>query len=314
MRRTDRRTIVQGTSIFLVLAGITLGCGESSTEPTSAREGLVQAAATVAQVAAAVTGQDAPLADEAKSGKNLGFDTHTFPGEKTMRAWKNAPGAPYSWVGYYLPSPCHKDASWAGRRELLTNMGWGLAVVYVGQQTWGRKPRALSSARIAALMKNGTVCNADLLGAERGDADGADAIAVSTREGFARGSIIFLDIERMETMPEAMRLYYRAWARALLTDGRYLPGVYVHAHNAQAVHDDLMLEFAAAHVTGEPRMWIASGRGFDEGKAPQDVGFAFAGVWQGLLDVARAVANIKLPVDVNVSTWTSPSEPSRVGN
>ncbi len=36
-----------------------------------------------------------------------------------------------------------------------------------------------------------------------------------------------------------------------------------------------------------------------------------AGVWQGMLDVARAVADIKLPVDVNVSNWTSPSEPSR---
>lgn len=314
MRRTDRRTLVQGTALFAGLAGLLIGCGQTTTEPASAREGLVQAAATVAQVAAAVTGQDAPLADEAKSGKNLGFDTHTFPGEKTMRAWKNAPGAPYSWVGYYLPSPCHKDPSWVGKRELLTGMGWGLAVVYVGQQTWGRKPQPLSSARIAALLKGGTVCNANLLGAERGAADGADAIATATREGFAERSVIFLDIERMEVMPEAMRLYYRAWAKALLTEGRYLPGVYVHAHNAQVVHDDLMLEFAAAKVAGEPRMWVASGRGFDEGKAPQDVGFAFAGVWQGMLDVARAVANIKLPVDVNVSAWTSPSEPGRVGN
>jgi hypothetical protein len=275
---------------------------------------VVQAAATVAQVAAAVTGQDAPLADEAKSGKNLGFDTHTFPGERTMRAWKEAPGAPYSWVGYYLPSPCHKDASWVGQRELLTGMGWGLAVVYVGQQTWGRKPQPLPAAKVAALMKSGATCNANLLGPNRGAADGADAIAIATREGFAPGSVIFLDIERMETMPEAMRQYYRAWAKSLLSDARYRPGVYVHAHNAQTVHDDLVLEFAAAGVAGEPRMWIASGRGFDEGKAPQDVGFAFAGVWQGMLDVARAVADIRLPVDVNVSTWTSPSEPSKTGN
>lgn len=314
MRRTDRRTILQGTTIFLALGGLSFGCGQPSTEPGSTREGLVQAAATVAQIAAAVTGQDAPLADEAKSGKNLGFDTHTFPGETTMRAWKNTPGAPYSWVGYYLPSPCHKDASWVGKRELLTSMGWGLAVVYVGQQSWGRKPQPLSSARIASLVKSGAVCNANLLGVDRGTADGADAITIATREGFAPRSVIFLDIERMETMPDAMRLYYRAWAKALLTDAHYRPGVYVHAHNAQAVYDDLKLEFAAAHVTDEPRIWVASGRGFDEGKAPQDVGFAFAGVWQGMLDVARAVADIKLPVDVNVSAWTSPSEPKKLGN
>lgn len=314
MHSSDRRTFVQGTTIFAGMLALMLGCGQSPTSPGGARNDLVQVAATVAQVAAAVTGQDAPLADEAKSGKSLGFDTHTFPGEKTMRAWKNAPGAPYSWVGYYLPSPCHKNASWAGKRDLLTNMGWGLAVVYVGQQTWGRTPKALSATRIASLVKAGTTCIADLLSTTRGMLDGADAIAVALREGFAPHSIVFLDIERMEVMPDAMRAYYRAWAQALLTDGRYRPGVYVHAHNAQAVYDDLKQEFAAAKVNEEPRIWVASGRGFDEGKAPQDVGFAFAGVWQGMLDVARAVADIKLPVDVNVSAWTSPSEPAKVGN
>ena len=314
MRSNDRRTVLQGATIFVGLLALMLGCSESPTSPNDARSGLVQAAATVAQVAAAVTGQDAPLADEAKAGKHLGFDTHTFPGEKTMRAWKEAPGAPYSWVGYYLPSPCHKDASWTGKRELLTSMGWGLAVVYVGQQTWGRKPRTLSSERIGSLLKSGTTCNADLLHVDRGTADGADAITMAEREGFPPKSIVLLDIERMEVMPDAMRSYYRAWAKVLLTDGRYRPGVYVHAHNAQAVFDDLKLEFAAANVREEPRIWIASGKGFDEGKAPQDVGFAFAGVWQGMLDVARAVADIKLPVDVNVSAWTSPSEPAKLGN
>ena len=107
-----------------------------------------------------------------------------------------------------------------------------------------------------------------------------------------------------------MRLYYRAWARRLLTDGRYLPGVYVHAHNAQVIYDDFKAEFAAAKVNDEPRIWVASGRGFEDGKAPRDVGFAFAGVWQGMIDVARAAADIRLPVDVNVSTWTSPSDPT----
>jgi hypothetical protein len=142
--------------------------------------------------------------------------------------------------------------------------------------------------------------------------DGADAVAVTAREGFAPRSTVFLDIERMERMPMAMRDYYRAWARALLKDRRYLPGVYVHAWNAQVVHDDLVKEFAAAGVNEEPRIWVATGHGFDEGKAPQDVGFAFAGVWQGMIDVARRVADIRLPVDVNVSSWTSPSEPSTI--
>jgi hypothetical protein len=314
MRSSDGRTVVQGSIIFAGMLALMLGCGESLTAPGSARSDVVQAAATVAQVAAAVTGQDAKFADEAQGGKALGFDTHTFPGEKTMRAWKNEPGAPYSWVGYYLPSPCHKDGSWVGKRQLLADMGWGMAVVYVGQQTWGRNPKTLSPDQMAQMIKSGTACNADLLSTVRGAADGADAIAVSEREGFAPRSIIFLDIERMEVMPQAMRDYYRAWAKALLVDGRYRPGVYVHKWNAQAVYDDLKAEFAAAGVNEEPRIWIASGTGFDEGKAPQDVGFAFAGVWQGMIDVARAVASIKLPVDVNVSKWTSPSDPAKITN
>jgi hypothetical protein len=228
-----------------------------------------------------------------------------------MRAWKTADNAPYKWVGYYLVSPCHKDGSWSGKRQTLTDMGWGLAAVYVGQQTWGRTPKPLTAKRQAQLAKTKATCNADLLTADRGAVDGRDAIARTATEGFAPRSVVFLDIERMEKMPQAMRDYYRAWARTLLQDGRYLPGVYVHAWNAQAVHDDLKAEFAAAGVKDEPRIWVATGHGFDESKSPQDVGFTFAGMWQGMIDVARAVADIKLPVDVNVSSWVSPSDPAR---
>jgi hypothetical protein len=293
------------------IAGLAMACGRSSTGPDGDGDDsqVASIAAQVAQVAAAVTGQSAPMADAQQAGKNMGFDTHTYPGDKTMAAWKAAPGAPYRWVGYYLPAPCHSDDSWSGKRPTLVAMGWGLAVVYVGQQTWGRTPRKLSPARTAAILRSKKPCNADLLTAERGRADGDDAIAVTEREGFPARSIVFLDIERMEKMPSAMRDYYRAWTRRLLEDGRYRPGVYVHAHNAQAVYDDVKAEFAAAGVTEQPRIWVASGRGWEEGKAPQDVGFAFAGVWQGVIDVARTVADIKLPLDVNVSSWSSPSDP-----
>jgi hypothetical protein len=292
-----------------VIAGLAMACGRSSTGPTGDDSEIASIAAQVAQVAATVTGQSAPMADAQQAGKNMGFDTHTYPGDKTMAAWKAAPGAPYRWVGYYLPAPCHTDKSWTGKRQTLVSMGWGLAVVYVGQQTWGRTPRKLSAARTEVILKSKKPCNADLLTATRGRADGDDAIAATEREGFPARSIVFLDIERMEKMPAAMRDYYRAWTRRLLEDGRYRPGVYVHAHNAQAVYDDVKAEFAAAGVTEQPRIWVASARDFEEGKAPQDVGFAFAGVWQGVIDVARTVADIKLPLDVNVSSWSSPSDP-----
>jgi hypothetical protein len=68
-----------------------------------------------------------------------GFDTGIYPGDEAMRAWAR-PNSPYYWVGYYLAAPCHRDASWAGKREALSAMGWGLAVLYVGQQTWEGVP------------------------------------------------------------------------------------------------------------------------------------------------------------------------------
>jgi hypothetical protein len=224
-----------------------------------------------------------------------------------MKAWKSTPGAPYSWVGYYLPSPCHADKSWIGKRDTLTQIGWGMAIAYVGQQTWGKTPRVLTDAQRAAIRAK-TKCSTDLITIDEATANADEATAIAKSEGFAPGSVVFLDLERMETIPPAMRAYYRAWTGRMLKNGIYQPGFYAHEHNAQQIHDDVVEEFKAAGSSADPRFWLAGGKGFDEGRAPQDVGYAFAGMWQGVIDVARSVANIKLPVDLNVGSWASPSE------
>jgi hypothetical protein len=157
-------------------------------------------------------------------------------------------------------------------------------------------------------MRKKSDCNADLISAEEGKLNADEATERAAAEGFSRGSIVFLDIERMQTVPPVMRDYYRAWAARMLENGKFKPGVYAHQFNAPQIFTDIKDVFTAAGDTSTPRMWIAGGKGFDTGKAPQDVGYAFAGVWQGVLDVARSVANIKLPVDVNVASWLSPSE------
>jgi hypothetical protein len=305
LRRVTQRTV-------LALALASAACGNAPTAPTplapQARQpGIVKVATGVAQAAAAVTGQAAPLANMAAKGRFVGFDTHTYPGTAVMEAWKKTPGSPYSWVGYYLPSPCHADKSWTGKRDTLIAMGWGLAAVYVGQQAWGKTPRNLTPEQRDALRAR-TPCSADLLSADEGTRDGADAVQVARAEGFPSGAVIFLDIERMETIPSAMQDYYRAWTAKLLSDGTYKPGFYAHQHNAQQIFSDVHPQFLAAGDTTTPRFWIAGGKGFDTGRAPQDVGFVFAGVWQGVIDVARSVANLRLPIDVNVAAWQSPSE------
>src|SRR5688572_30839896 len=72
-------------------------------------------------------------------GRHLGFDTYAYPGDEVMRAWRHK-DVPYEWVGYYLPAPCHDGTTWVGKRERLAAMGWGMAVIYVGQQTWDKIP------------------------------------------------------------------------------------------------------------------------------------------------------------------------------
>ena len=300
--RRVRRISMRKLVAVAALAG---ACGRAATEPIEAAD----AAAAVAEVAAAITGQEAKMAAEHQDKRHLGFDTYTYPGDSIMRAWKHAPDAPYEWVGYYLNAPCHKGTTWMGRRQVLQDMGWGLAVVYVGQQTWERTPRRTTDAQRAALARAGRTCHTDLLSATQGRLEAEDAIRKTEAEGFPRGSVIFLDIERMERVPQVMRDYYRAWTDRVLQDGRYRPGYYVHKHNAMLIHGDVTEVFAARGVTESPRVWVASARDFDPSKSsPADVGHVFAGVWQGVIDVAHSVADIELPIDVNVAAWPSPSE------
>ncbi len=241
----------------------------------------------------------------AVTGRHLGFDTHTYPGDRVMRAWKE--GAPYEWVGYYLPAPCHQDASWSGTREALDDMGWGTAVIYVGQQTWdGVAPPSRAALREAA-KGGGPICDRSLLSARQGAREGRDAITRTAAEGFPNGTVVFLDIEYMDRTPAVMRDYYRTWVRELLADGRYRPGIYVHTHNARLIHGDVSAEYATAGVPGEPPFWVASARDFATHKAPHEVGHGFAAVWQGALDTWQSWNGFRLPIDVNVAAVPSPS-------
>lgn len=227
----------------------------------------------------------------------VGFDTNIYPGDRTMNIW--AKDGTYDWVGYYLPAPCHKDASWSGKRDTLLSMGWGLAVVYVGQQVWTTSRKA----------KKGSTCSNSFVNGPRGETEGRDAIGRVVAEGFPHGTVVFLDIERMERITPGMKAYYKTWTKTVLEDGRYRVGYYTHADNAAEIYRDVKTVFTAVGDTTEPPFWVA-GRTkiFDTDKLPTDVGHAFAEVWQGLLDVTRTHSGIRLPIDINVSGSRSPSE------
>lgn len=184
-------------------------------------------------------------------------------------------------------------------------MGWGVAVLYLGQQAW-QHPGGHAGANAPRAGASGA-CRPALLTSARGRVDGADAIRNARRDGFARGTVIFLDVERMDTIPHAMRDYYTAWARAILTDGRYRIGVYVHTRNADRVVADLRTECRRARAAACSQVWVAAPRGFVRTAPPSASGHAFADVWQGVLDTAETWGGIRLPIDVNVSRRASPS-------
>jgi len=280
------------------------------------------------------------LSDE---GPHLGFDTFAYPGDEAMRAWLTA-DKPYRWVGYYLSAPCHNDSSWEGKRERLAGMGWGMAVIYVGQQTWGKTPgqkvavtryvtrrvRQVTTRNgrrvvryvnkkvpvrvmVVPRASRGSSCSSQFVSAARGTADANDAIAKTAAEGFANGTSIFLDIERMDAVPRAMRDYYQAWTQRVLEDGRFRPAYYAHSYNANLIYRDVKQVLVASGVTSDPPFWIASERGFATDKDPTEVGHSFAQVWQGLLDVVETHNGIRLPIDVNIAQFPSPSADNTPG-
>ena len=320
MPKTDWRSI-----LTLLTAGLVLSTGASIKTPS---------------IAVAVASATENIAEDfSDAGPHLGFDTFAYPGDDAMQAWLTA-DKPYSWVGYYLSAPCHSDDSWEGKRDTLANMGWGMAVIYVGQQTWGKTPGQrvaitryvtrrvrftvkLKSGRkivryvrkrfpvrmlVAPRASPGASCSSQFVNTARGTADANDAIRKTAAEGFAKGSVIFLDLERMNFVPKAMRQYYQAWTKEVLADGQFTPGYYAHSHNADLIYGDVKQVFAAAGISRDPPFWIASSRGFAPDRDPTDVGHSFAQVWQGMLDIVETHNGVKLPIDVNVAMLPSPSE------
>ena len=230
-----------------------------------------------------------------------GFDLWQYPGDDVMAAWRAA--SPYRWVGYYLPAPCHRDTSWAGTRPTLDRLGWGTAVLYVGQQAFESEPDSVAEDDGPIL------CSRTLLTAEQGGLDARDAVAKAVAEGFPTGTTLFLDIEKTSRLSDSLRTYYAAWTAAVLVDGRYRPGTYAHHENAAGLFGEALAAFRAAGRSDTPPFWAAGGSEFALDRAPSASGFSFATVWQGVLDAERTWGGVSLRVDENVAARPSPSAP-----
>ena len=144
---------------------------------------------------------------------------------------------------------------------------------------------------------------------EQGSIDGIDAVSKTAAEGFPLGSVIYLDIEHMDAIPASMDAYYRAWVQQVLADGRFRPGIYVHKANAAAIYDGVRRAYADMNASGSAIFWVTSSSGFSLDKSPQQVGFPWTSIWQGMLEVNQTWNGATLNIDVDIAVMTSPSSP-----
>lgn len=227
-----------------------------------------------------------------------GFDKRDFPGLASMAVWMRE--SPYVWVGYYMPSPCYAGTAWTGNRAALEAQGWGLAVLFVGQQA----PGAAATTSAAA----GPDCGVKPLTTEQGGIDGDQAVAIASADGFPAGSTIFLDVERADPMPQALADYARGWITRVLSRG-YIAGIYGHKLNADLLSQLQRAAFTSAGVATTPPFWVANSVGFDLSKTPAQSGYAFATVWQTPLDANETWGGVTFRIDRNVATKANPSRP-----
>jgi hypothetical protein len=136
----------------------------------------------------------------------LGFDANDYPGEAALPALKKT----FAFTGYWLNPPPGEEPgestnSWTGKREILLQNGFGFLVLFNGR--WERE---LKNPEHAASL---------------GSSDAKAAAETAAREGFPRGTIIFVDQEEGGTMTPVQLAYLLAWFDGVI-NAHFGAGVY----------------------------------------------------------------------------------------
>ncbi|UGY92461.1 DUF1906 domain-containing protein [Streptomyces gobiensis] len=155
------------------------------------------------------------------------LDTCRTPAYATMRAWLDSP---YRAIGVYFggrgracPTQPNLDATWVRNVDRL---GWKVLPLYVGSQ----------SPCVGAANKQGVRMDSDRPWSQ-GMSEGLDAVEQARAHGFAKGSPLYLDMEKYDhhdTACAATTLgFVRGWNRAVRLHG-YFPGFYSGADSGVA--------------------------------------------------------------------------------
>jgi hypothetical protein len=195
----------------------------------------------------------------------LGFDRNDYPGDSNLKSLRQT----FSYVGYWLNHPPGATSnSWAGHRAAVESAGFGFLVLFNG--------------RLYAQLKS--VPNARQLG----QADALIAASSAGREGFPRGTIIFLDQEQGGRMLPEQKAYIYAWVDAIIAAG-FRAGIYCsaipspdeeHVVTAQDIHQSAgsrQITYWAIQDACPP----SPGCTFPERPpSPAQSGVDFAEIWQ----------------------------------
>jgi hypothetical protein len=196
-----------------------------------------------------------------------GFDRNDYPGDEAMVILRKQ----FAFVGYWLsPPPGERLNSWLGKREKLAAQGFGFLLLYAGRS--GSSLRAAQAASAA------------------GELDAKKAAEIARKEGFAEGSIIFLDIEEGGRASDAGHSYFRSWAEALAREhyrpGFYCSGIMVNEGGGAKIitADDIRAHLGAIDAA----YWVFNDAcppspgcvNAKEVPLPAESGVAYAAVWQ----------------------------------
>jgi len=197
----------------------------------------------------------------------LGFDRNDYPGDEAMKLLRRD----FAFTGYWLsPPPEEKANTWAGKRQLLRSLGFGFVVLYKGPDSIELKTEVAAKAR--------------------GTYNGEDAVTSARNEGFAEGTVIFLDIEEGGRLPDTYHAYLAAWSEALsragFRAGAYCSGIPVREGPRVTITtaDDIRSNAATRDFT----FWIfndvcppSPGCAFPQNPPlPSRGGISYASVWQ----------------------------------
>lgn len=216
-----------------------------------------------------------------------GFDAYGYPGDAAMD-WLRK-NTNLCWAGFYLaPAPSHGNASWMPHRARMVSTGWGIAPIYVGQETVGPGAHNVTAVQ--------------------GAKDGANAAALMVAAGFPQGSCVYLDLENGPPFGAAERAYVQAWVQSVEETG-YLPGVYCSYGFAAQLHA----------LVPSARVWVfhvnTTNSHFVRGPnypdmPPASSGYAAAVLWQFTQSARILCPGVgTLLVDLDTSSMADPSAP-----